>query len=73
MLITKREVNGYTVALQPNPYYHKGSKYYFEPKYRILYCTEGFSCWRTLFVCNNKKEFTLKNIKAELKKAEGWR
>lgn len=64
MIIQKKLYNGIEVCLQTNGYYAKNKEY--EAKYHVLYYMEGFSCWRVLYVCNRKTDFTMKQIKQAL-------
>lgn len=58
-------VDNINFELIVNPYYNK-SKYCYECKYKIMYYDTNFSSYRILYYCNNKREFTKKNIKKHL-------
>lgn len=57
--------NGITFSLVENTYYKK-SKDCYECKYKVMYYDEYYDSYRVLYNCENKRQFTLKRIKAEL-------
>ena len=60
-----KTVNNINFYLQLNPNYKRTVNKYNEPKYYIVYYA-GFKGSYNIFSCNNKKDFTIKNIKKHL-------